>query len=105
LVCHANTSYFGKSNWPVLHSAYTSLRAFEAGRSIVLVNDTGYSVGADAVGRIFWYSGDGKRAIYMVQTPVEKIDALPLHYPNLIWIGLFAAVLWGGFIRVYSWVT
>ena len=99
LICHANTSYFGQSNWPILHGAYTSLRAVESGRSIVLVNDTGYSLGADALGRIFWGSGSGKSGVYLVPTPAEKIDPLTLRYANLIWIGLVATVIWGG-VRV-----
>ena len=84
LICHANTSYFGQSNWPILHGAYTSLRAVESGRSIVLVNDTGYSLGADALGRIFWCSGSGKSGVYLVPTPAEKIDPPNLRNSNLI---------------------
>ncbi len=72
----------------------------ESGRSIVLVNDTGYSLGADALGRIFWCSGSGKSGAYLVPTPAEKIDTLTLRYPNLIWIGLLATVIWGG-VRVW----
>ena len=97
LTCHANTAYFGQSNWPFLHAAYLPLRAAELGRSVILVNNTGFSLAADAYGRIVGQSQFDKRQILRYDIPVIKEDTHYTTYPFL-----FIALLWmvGGFLSL-----
>ncbi len=100
LVCHANTSYFGKSNWPFLHGAYTPLRAAESGRTVLLVNQTGFSIGSDALGRLFLTTALDRRAVYSVKTPYDSIDTFYLKHPKIIWIFLIAILGFGMAIKI-----
>jgi apolipoprotein N-acyltransferase len=97
LTCHANTAYFGQSNWPFLHAAYLPLRAAELGRSVILVNNTGFSLAADAYGRIIGQSQFDKRQILRYEIPIIREDTRYTTYPFL-----FIALLWmvGSFLSL-----
>lgn len=88
LICHSNTSYFGVSNWPLLHAVYTPIRAVESGRPIVLVNGTGYSMGATSLGKLFWITAYGQRAVYSVQIPINPVSTIYSQFPYGFWIAL-----------------
>ena len=100
LTCHANTAYFGKSNWPFLHAAYLPLRAVELGRSSILINNTGFSLATDAYGRIIGRSKFDTKQILHYKIPLIRKNTLYAKYPFL-----FVTVLWvaGGALSLVAY--
>ncbi len=52
LIVLADDSSFGRSNWVTLHGALSVFRAIETRRSLVFVNNTGFNLIVDPMGRI-----------------------------------------------------
>jgi apolipoprotein N-acyltransferase len=97
LTCHANTAYFGNSNWPFLHAAYLPIRAAELGRSSILVNNTGFSLATDAYGRLVGRSQFNQKQILNYKLPIIRKETVYAAHPFL-----FIIVLWtaGGFLSI-----
>ena len=59
----SNDSFFGKSNWVLLHATYAVLRAVELRRPFVVSNNTGFSLIVDHRGRILLRTVPGQAGI------------------------------------------
>ncbi|MEM9156680.1 MAG: nitrilase-related carbon-nitrogen hydrolase [Cyanobacteria bacterium P01_F01_bin.33] len=62
LIAISDDSWFGNSNWPILHASLSVFRAVELRRSFTFVNNTGGNLVIDPSGKIqqrgpFWQSG------------------------------------------------
>jgi len=102
LTCLSNNGYFGKSNWPLLHGAYSVFRSVEYGRPFIFINNTGFSVVTDSVGRILHRSPLIQSRISNVSVPNLVHETFYFRNPAVFNFSCLIIVAFGAFFYGFS---
>jgi len=97
IICLSNDSFFGGSNLIVLHAISSIFRAVEFARPVTFINNTGFSVVSDHLGKILLISAINKASISSISVNPYQCATFFYLYPNilvlacLLFVSTFAA--------------